>query len=282
MSPSASAPPVLFIHGLWIHSSAWQPWIDLFAEHGFVATAPGWPGDGDTVQSTRDNADALNEVGIEAICHHYAGLIEATGVLPIVIGHSFGGLIAQELLSHGFAVAAVAIDPAPIKGVKALPFSQLKSGLPVLGNPANRKRTVSLTAKQFQYAFGNVLPVEESDALHSAWTIPGPGRPLFEDATANFSKSSPAAVDTANGVRGPLLLTSGSDDHTVPKKVTLEVAKLYSRNPASVTDYLEFEGKGHSLTIDSGWRDVAGPVLDWLGSQGFAGIPKTASVGGAD
>ena len=282
MSPTPTAPPVLFIHGLWIHSTAWQPWIDLFAERGFAGTAPGWPGDSDTVRSTRENADALNDVGIEAICHHYAGLIEDAGVLPIVVGHSFGGLIAQELLSHGFAVAAVAIDPAPIKGVKALPFSQLKSGFPVLANPANRKRTVSLTAKQFQYAFGNASPVEESDALHEKWTIPGPGRPLFEDATANFSKRSPAAVDTAHGERGPLLLTSGSEDHTVPRKVTQEVAALYARNPAAVTDYLEFEGKGHSLTIDSGWREVAEPVLAWLGTHGFAGTAQKASVTGTD
>src|SRR5690606_3160438 len=133
------------------------------------------------------------------------------------IGHSFGGLIAQELLANGFAAAAVAIDPAPIKGVKILPFSQLRSGLPVLGNPANRKRTVALTAKEFRYAFGNAISPEESDALFEQWTIPGPGRPLFEDATANFVKGSPAAIDTHTANRGPLLLISGTEDHTVPR-----------------------------------------------------------------
>jgi pimeloyl-ACP methyl ester carboxylesterase len=259
--------PVVFIHGLWIHSAAWAPWLDLFTEHGYRPSAPGWPGDAATVAETRAAADALDDVGIEQICHHYADHIDTLDSKPIVIGHSFGGLIAQELLANNLAVAAVAIDPAPIKGVKALPFSQLRSGFPVLGNPANKKRTVSLTAKQFRYSFGNAITQQESDALFEAWTIPGPGRPLFEDATANFSRNSPAKVDTHQAVRGPLLLISGSDDHTVPKKVTLEVAKMYEDSPDSVTEYREFDGRGHSLTIDAGWRTIADATLDWLSAQ---------------
>jgi len=255
--------PVMFIHGLWIHSSAWQPWEELFRSRGYSTSAPGWPGDSDTVQATRDNPDALNDVGILAICRHYADLIDAMEVKPIVVGHSFGGLIAQELLANDYAAAAVAIDPAPIKGVKILPFSQLKTGFPVLGNPANKKRTVALTAEQFRYSFGNTLTEEESDALFQQWTIPGPGRPLFEDATANFHRNSPAAVDTHTARRGPLLLISGTEDHTVPQKVTEAVVKLYSDNP-SRTDYQSVDGRGHSLTIDAGWAHVARIVLDWL------------------
>ena len=173
---SAKAHPVIFIHGLWIHSSAWQPWQDLFAERGYRVSAPGWPGDGPTVAATRGDADALNDVGIAQIVDHYAELI-GNGkheVKPVIVGHSFGGLIAQELLAGGYAAAAVAIDPAPIKGVKALPLAQLRSAFPVLGNPANLHRTVSLTAKQFHYAFGNALTEEESDDLHDRWTIPRP------------------------------------------------------------------------------------------------------------
>jgi pimeloyl-ACP methyl ester carboxylesterase len=268
--------PVVFIHGLWIHSSAWAPWLDLFAEHGYEPGAPGWPGDAATVAETRAAADALDDVGIEQICHHYADYIDTLDSKPIVIGHSFGGLIAQELLANNLAVAAVAIDPAPIKGVKKLPFSQLRSGFPVLGNPANKKRTVSLTAKQFRYSFGNAITQQESDALFEAWTIPGPGRPLFEDATANFSRNSPAKVDTHRAVRGPLLLISGSDDHTVPKAVTLEVAKMYEDSPDSITEYREFADRGHSLTIDAGWRTIADATLEWLAGQ-HLDIPVTES-----
>ncbi|MBB3601149.1 pimeloyl-ACP methyl ester carboxylesterase [Mycolicibacterium sp. BK556] len=263
--------PVIFIHGLWIHASAWQPWEELFTEQGYAVSAPGWPGDSDSVTATRENADALNDIGIAEIVDHYVGIIDAGGkheVKPVVIGHSFGGLIAQELLAGGHAAAAVAIDPAPIKGVKALPLAQLRSAFPVLGNPANKHRTVSLNDKQFKYAFGNMLTEEESADLHDKWTIPGPGLPLFEDATANFHKNSPAKVDTHLVDRGPLLLTSGSDDHTVPLKVTKEVFGMYEKG-GSDTEFHEFAGKGHSLTIDSGWREVADVALEWLARKGF-------------
>ncbi|MCU1479377.1 MAG: alpha/beta hydrolase [Subtercola sp.] len=271
-------PPVIFIHGLWIHSDSWTPWIDLFDQHGYNAVAPGWPGDGETVEATRAHPEALDGVGIEAIFDHYADLIDGMPQKPIVIGHSFGGLIAQELLAHDLAVAAVAIDPAPIKGVKALPFAQLRSGFPILGKPSSKNHTVSLTGEQFQYSFGNALSKDESDALHTRFTIPGPGRPLFEDAAANFSRTSPAAVDTHKTPRGPLLLTSGSLDHTVPEKVTREVFALYTKHTDSVTDFHEFEGRGHSLAFDSGWADVAADVLAWLEEKVIPGtVLKTSA-----
>lgn len=260
--------PVIFIHGLWIHASAWQPWMDLFAERGYAVSAPGWPGDAGTVAATRDDAAALDGVGIEQIVDHYVSLIDPDGPKPIVVGHSFGGLIAQRLLAGGHVGAAVAIDPAPIKGVKSLPLAQLRSAFPVLGNPGNRRRTVSLTPKQFHYAFGNALTAAESDRLHADWTIPGPGRPLFEDAAANFVKNSPAKVDTTLTARGPLLLTSGTEDHTVPLKVTKEVYAMYSKGQSD-TEFHEFEGRGHSLTIDAGWRDVADVALNWFERKGF-------------
>jgi pimeloyl-ACP methyl ester carboxylesterase len=268
MTDAVKPNPVVFIHGLWIHASAWQPWIELFESRGYSATAPGWPGDAETVAETRDHPEAMNDIGIAEVVDHYAELIGTPEVKPILIGHSFGGLFAQELLANGVGAAAVAIDPAPIKGVKALPFAQLKSAFPVLDNPANRHRGVSLNEKQFHYAFGNTLSEEESDALHAAWTIPGPGKPLFQDAGANFSKHSPAKVDTHLAERGPLLLTSGTEDHTVPRKVTKEVFKIYQKGPGD-TEFHEFEGRGHSLSMDSGWKDVAEVALAWLESKGF-------------
>lgn len=266
VNPTSHPHPVLFIHGLWIHASSWRAWQDLFEESGYATSAPGWPGDADTVAGTRADPSPLDDVGISAICRHYADLIDAMPTKPIVVGHSFGGLIAQELLANGYAAAAVAIDPAPVKGVKILPFSQLKSSLPVLGNPANRKRTVALTAAQFRYGFGNAISEEESNALFEQWTIPGPGRPLFEDATASFTRNSPAAVDTHHAERGPLLLVSGTEDHIVPLKVTEAVVKLYADNP-SRTDFTRIEGRGHSLTMDSGWRDVADIVIAWVAER---------------
>ena len=265
-SPTKPA-PVIFIHGLWIHATAWQPWLELFENEGYAVSAPGWPGEHATVAQTRENPDGMNDVGIQQLIDHYAGVIDASGgIKPLVIGHSFGGLIAQELLAEGLIAAAVAVDPAPIKGVKALPPAQLRSALPVLGNPANRRRTVSLTAKQFHYAFGNTLSEAESNDLHQNWSIPGPGKPLFEDAGANFSRHSAAKVDTHRADRGPLLLTSGTEDHVVPLKVAKEVVAMYAKSPAE-TDFHVFEGRGHSLTIDGGWKDVAGVVLDWLAAK---------------
>jgi pimeloyl-ACP methyl ester carboxylesterase len=171
-------------------------------------------------------------------------------------------------LAGGHTAAAVAIDPAPIKGVRVLPLAQLRSSFPVLRNPGNKHRTVALTVQQFRYAFGNALSEGESNELHDKWTIPGPGRPLFEDATANFSGDSPAKVDTALAGRGPLLLTSGTEDHTVPLKVTKAAFGLYSKGPSD-TEFHEFAGRGHSLTIDSGWKDVAETALKWFENKGF-------------
>ena len=207
--------PVLFIHGLWIHASAWEPWQELFHTHGYTTSAPGWPGDAATVQATRDDPSPLDGVGIEAICRHYADLIDAMPVKPIVVGHSFGGLIAQELLANGYATAAVAIDPARSRASRCC-RSPAAIGTSGPGQPGNKKRTVSLTSKQFHYSFGNTLTEEESDALFTRWTIPGPGRPLFEDATANFVKDSPAAVDSHHAIRGRCCCCPARGPHRSP------------------------------------------------------------------
>jgi pimeloyl-ACP methyl ester carboxylesterase len=260
--------PAIFIHGMWIHATAWQPWLELFEGRGYSASAPGWPGDAPTVAETREHPEAMNDIGIAEMVSHYAEIIGTPSVKPILVGHSFGGLVAEELLANGHAAAAVAVDPAGIKGVKALPFAQLKSAFPVLGNPANLHRGVSLTTSQFHYAFGNMLTEEESDALQASWSIPGPGRALFQEATATFSPHSPAKVDVHNAERGPLLLTSGTEDHTVPMKVTKEVYGMYSKGPSD-TELHIFEGRGHSLSIDGGWKDVAEVALAWFETKGF-------------
>ena len=271
--------PVVFIHGLWLHASSWQPWVELFEQAGYAPIAPEWPGTPDTVHEARESSEHIAGHGIDDVTDHYSGIIADLPEAPILIGHSFGGMIAEKLLGLDRARAAVAVDAAQIKGVLPLPLSSLRATLPVFKNPANSHRAVSLTAEQFRYAFGNAISEEESDALYERWTIPSPGKPLFEAATANFSPHSADAVDTDNTSRGPLLLVMGGRDHTVPEAITKSTLKQY-RHSSAVTELVEFPDRGHSLTIDSGWREVADRVLAWLSAQGLA--PAPAAVGGQE
>ena len=255
--------PVVFVHGLWLHATSWGPWVEFFGAAGYAPLAPGWPGDADTAEGTRSQPDRVAGKGIDDVVEHYARIIADLDAPPIVIGHSFGGLIAQRLLGQDLAAAAVAIDPAPIKGVLYLPPSALKVASIALRKPANRNLAVALTPEQFRYGFGNAIPAQESAELYDRWAIPSPGKPLFEAALANFTPSSPAKVNTGNKSRGPLLITAGGKDHTVPHAISTATRRLYHKSPA-VTDLREFPDRGHSLTIDHGWREVAQEALDWL------------------
>jgi len=254
---------VVFVHGLWLHASSWGPWEEFFREAGYTPMAPGWPGDSDTVTDTRRQPDRVAGKGVDDVVAHYAQIIRGLDARPVVIGHSFGGLIVERLLGQDLATAAVAIDAAPIKGVLNLPPSALRVASIVLRKPGNRNLAVSLTREQFRYGFGNALPAQESDELYDRWTIPSPGKPLFEAAFANFVPHSPTKVNTRNKTRGPLLLIAGGRDHTVPHSVTTSTRRLYHKSPA-VTDFREFPDRGHSLTIDRGWGEIAQEALDWL------------------
>ena len=258
--------PVVFVHGLWLHATSWGPWADKFREAGYEPVAPGWPGEPDTVEEARRDPTGVAGHGINDVVDHYAQIIRGLSAPPVVVGHSFGGLIAQRLLGQDLAAAAVAIDPAPIQGVLILPPSALKVAGIVLRSPSNRNMAVSLTKDQFRYGFGNALSEQESADLYEKWNVPSPGKPLFEAGFANFVPGSPAKVNTRNKTRGPLLVTAGGRDHTVPASVSMTTRKQYHRSPA-VTDLVEFADRGHSLTIDHGWAEVADYALDWLNKR---------------
>lgn len=258
-----SAQPVIFIHGLWVHSAAWRPWLDFYRSAGYDPHAPGWPGDGATVADTRTHPERVGGVGLAEVNEHYTKFIADLPYRPVVIGHSFGGLIAQQLLASGHATHAIAIDPGPIKGVTKVPLPQIRSALPVLKSKKNRDRAVTLSARQFHYGFTNAVAKKEADSLYTKWSIPGPGRPVFEVTSAKKDPQSPAAVDTTLGDRGPLLIIGGGRDHTVPEAVTRQAFSLYT-NRRAVTTYKVFEDRGHSLVFDSRWREVADYTLDWL------------------
>ncbi|MGW6016188.1 alpha/beta hydrolase [Streptomyces sp. NPDC055210] len=259
---------VVFIHGLWIHSVSWQPWQELFEQHGYRTLAPGWPGDADTVAATRSDPGRLPDVGVDEVTDSYAQILGDLPEAPIVVGHSFGGLIAQKLLDRGLAAGAVCISPAPVKGVRAVPLSLLRSSFPVLKSPANKRRAVSLTAGQFAYGFGNAISPEESEELYGALTIPSPGRPLFEASTANLRRNPPTAVDTRRSDRGPLLLVAAGQDHTVPSVVVRQTHQLYARG-GGAAELRTYEDRGHSAPFDHGWLELAQDTLTWLDDHGL-------------
>ncbi len=258
--------PVVFVPGLWMHSESWNAWADVFRDAGYEPITRSWPGVPATVAEARAHPEGMIGRGIGEIADHYATIVGSLSSKPVVVGHSFGGLIAQNLLGRGLASAAVAIDAAPIKGVLALPLSTIRASLPVLRNPANAKRAVRLTEAEFRYGFANAVPAEEASDLYRRWAIPGPGRPLFQAALANFSPHSEAEVNTGNATRGPLLLVAGERDHIVPPAVTRATMRQYRRSGA-LTELVEIPGRGHSLTIDHGWREVADTALSWLGAH---------------
>jgi|SRR5450755_4691411 len=257
---------IVFIHGLWIHASSWQPWMDFFNQHGYQTLNPGWPGDSPTVTECRTHPQAIANRGVTEIVNSYAKIIASLSEPPIVIGHSFGGLITQVIMGRGIAAAGIAIDPAPIKGVWQLPFSALKASFPVLGNPFNLQKAISLSFDQFRYGFANAVPEAEAKELYERWTIPAPGRPLFQAATASFAGSE-TKVNTANTTRGPLLITGGNEDHIAPP--ILGKASLKKYNSSVITEYKLFESRGHSLIVDHGWREIADYSLVWLNNKGL-------------
>jgi pimeloyl-ACP methyl ester carboxylesterase len=255
--------PVVFIHGLWLLPSSWDNWVNLFEEAGYAAVSPSWPDDPETVEEARANPDVFAKKNLGQIADHTAEVIGGLTRKPAVMGHSTGGLLAQMIADRGLSAATVAIDPGPFRGVLPLPISALRSAMPVLRNPLNRSRAVTLTLDQFKYGWTNALGDEEAKQLYETYHVAAPGVALMQMANANLNPWTEAKVDPKNPDRGPLLIIDGEKDHTVPWAIANAAYKRQRQNDA-VTEIVKMPNRGHSLTIDHGWREVAQTALDFV------------------
>jgi non-heme chloroperoxidase len=255
--------PVVFVHGLWLLPSSWDRWGALFEDAGYITVTPGWPDDPATVAEAKAHPEVLARKGIGDIADYQEAIIRKLDRKPVVVGHSFGGLLTEILAGRGLAAASVAISPAPFRGVLPLPISALRSSSAVLRNPANWNRAVPLTYEQFRYGFANAVPEDEAKKLYEDYSVPGSGEPVFQAAAANLNPWTEAKVDTRNAARGPLLIISGDQDHTVPWAIANASYKKQRKNH-NVTEIVKLTGRGHALTIDSGWREVADTALTFV------------------
>ncbi len=268
---------IVLIHGLWMTPLSWEKWIGYYTDRGYQVLAPSWPGMEEGVQELRRDPSPIAKLGITEIVDHYENIIRGLDAPPIIMGHSFGGLIAQILLDRDLGAAGVAISTAPVKGILLLPFSTLKSSFPALKNPANLHRAEPLTPEQFHYAFTNTLSEEESLAAYQRYAVPGPDHVLFQAAFANFNPHAATAVNFRNDQRAPLLLIAGEHDHIAPPSVVKANFHLYRKSKA-MTDYKEFAGRTHFILGQDGWQEVAKYALDWAASraQGATGEAMSA------
>jgi non-heme chloroperoxidase len=260
---ASTATPVVFVHGLWLLPSSWDRWTTFFEEAGYVGVTPGWPDDPETVSEAREHPEVFAGKGITEIADYEEAIIRRLKRKPVIIGHSFGGLLTMILAGRGLAAASVAISPAPFRGVLPLPIAALRSASVALRNPANWNRAVPLSYEQFRYSFANVVGEDEAKELYLGYSVPGAGEPLFQAASANLNPWSEATVDSKNPERGPMLVISADSDQTVPWAIANAAYKKERRN-VGVTEIVKMTGRGHALTIDAGWREVAQTALEFV------------------
>ena len=258
---------IVLIHGLWMTALSWEHWVKHYADQGYRVIARSWPGMEGDIEQLRRDPSAIATLGVTEVVDHYESIIRGLDSPPIMMGHSFGGLMVQILLDRGLGAAGVAIDSAPVKGILVLPFSTIKVALPALLNPANNHRAMPLTAEQFHYAFTNTLSEEESLPIFQRYAVPGPDHMLFQASLANFNPTAATTVNFLNDSRAPLLLIAGGKDHISPASVTKANFNLY-RNSRAVTDYKEFPERPHFTIGAAGWQEVADYALDWALSHG--------------
>ena len=255
--------PVVFIHGLWLLPSSWANWADLFKQAGYAPLTPDWPDDPATVAEARANPKVLAKKTLKQVADHTIDIINALDREPVVMGHSTGGLLAQMLAGRGLSAATVAIDPGPFRGVLPLPAAVLRSAGPFLINPLTRHRAITLTFNQFKYAWANNLDEKEAKELYDTFHVAASGIALVQMGNANVNPWTQAKANTKNPDRGPLLIIEGEKDHTVPWAMAHAAYKRQRRNLAA-TEIVKMPSRGHSLTIDHGWREVAQTALNFV------------------
>jgi non-heme chloroperoxidase len=260
---ATGATPVVFVHGLWLLPSSWDRWVTLFEEAGYAGVTPGWPDDPETVTQAREHPEVFAGKGIAEIADYEEAIIRRLDRKPVIIGHSFGGLLTMILAGRGLSAASVAISPAPFRGVLPLPLSALRAASVALRNPANWNRAVPLSYEQFRYSFANAVGEDEAKELYLGYSVPGAGEPLFQAASANLNPWTEAKVNSENPNRGPMLIISADSDHTVPWAIANAAYKKQKRNKG-VTEIVKMLGRGHALTIDGGWREVAETALEFV------------------
>jgi pimeloyl-ACP methyl ester carboxylesterase len=255
--------PIVLIHGLWLLPSSWDNWVEYLQQEGYTGLTPDWPDDPETVEEARADPEVLAKKTLKQVADHTAEVIGRLHKKPSLMGHSTGGLLAQLLADRGLSIATVAIDPGPFRGVLPLPFSALRSASPVLKNPFNRGKAVTLTFDQFKYGWTNALTEEESKQLYDTYHVAAPGVALMQMANANLNPWTEAKLNPKNPERGPLLIIDGGVDHTVPWAIANAAYKRQKHNEG-VTEIVKIPNRGHSLTIDSGWHEVADTALDFV------------------
>lgn len=259
--------PVVFIHGLWLLAGSWDRWRELFEMSGYSTIAPGWPDEPATVAQARANPKVLAGKTVQGVTDHYLDAVARLDRAPAIIGHSFGGLIAQKIAGVGASAVTVSIDPAPGRGVLPLPLPAIKAGLPVLGNPLNLRRSVTLTFDEFRYGWANALDEIEARELYDEFHVAASGVPIYQAAIGNINPRTQTRVDYTTNDRGPMLIVSGQKDHAVPPAMAHAAYKKQAKNSA-VTQFVELPDRGHSLVIDHGWEEVASTALDFIRRHG--------------
>jgi pimeloyl-ACP methyl ester carboxylesterase len=268
--------PLVLVHGAWLTSLSWTNYADYFSRRGFAVSAPEWPRKTGDVEEIRESAEDVAGLGIPEIVSHYESLIRALDQPPVLIGHSYGGLIVELLLDRGLGRAGVAMSPAPPKGILVLPFSTLKVASPALAHPSRWHGVVPLTLEEFTYGFVNTFSAEDAAAAYDTYAVPETGQIFYEAGFANFHLHPPTEVHFKSGERAPLLIVGATEDHTVPASLSKAQYKKYERSPVK-TDYVEFEGRPHLHMVAPDWQEVADSIAGWL--DGVLDAPASAQTG---